>query len=317
MRTIVCLLTASALALSVATPLAAAAGDVPEALANLSEKDRAAVLAFERGLHPRSGTVAVPGAHASLNLGDRYAFLPADEAKKVLVNWGNAPQSVEDVLGLVMPKGQHSYDDGWAAVLTYEDSGHIKDDDAASQDYDGVLADMRAGEEEGNEEIRKSGYPGSTTVGWAQAPTYDQANKTLIWARNIKFDGAEQNTLNYDVRKLGRTGVLSMNLVDTMPNLPEVKTAAAALAMTASFDRGQSYADYDAANDQTAEFGLAGLVAAGAGVAVAKKAGLLAILLLVLKKGFVFVIAGLAAGGAWLKRKFGKGDDAEDEAVEG
>ena len=35
--------------------------------------------------------------------------------------------------------------------------------------------------------------------------------------------GAQENTLNYDVRTLGRTGVLSLNMVDTMSSLPAVR----------------------------------------------------------------------------------------------
>jgi uncharacterized membrane-anchored protein len=64
-----------------------------------------------------------------------------------------------------------------------------------------------------------------------------------------------------------------------------------------------------------ADYGLAGLVAAGAGVLVAKKVGLLAVILLFLKKAIALVVAGVAGLGAWLKRKFSRGyqEEAYDE----
>ena len=287
------------------------------ALAELPEKVRAEMLQFEASLHPQSGTIQVPGAHATLNLGDKYYFLPAADAKRVLTEgWGNPPDAVTNVLGMVFPKGRTTYDGTWGAVIQYEETGHVPDEDAADQDYDQVLADMKAGEEESNKAAREAGYPGSITVGWAQAPAYDPVRKTLIWARNIKFDNSEGNTLNYDVRTLARTGVLSMNMVDSMDHLPVVKAAAADLGSTVQLSAGQRYADYNPSTDATAEYGLAGLVAAGAGVAVAKKLGILGILLLVLKKGFVFILAGAGAAWAWFKRRAGKSEEAEGGSYE-
>ncbi len=298
-----------------AVPALSAAPIGPEAkaaLAELPENTRAQMLEFEASLHPQSGTIQIPGAHATLNLGDKYYFLPAADAKRVLTEgWGNPPDAVTNVLGMVFPKGRATYDGTWGAVIQYEETGHISDEDAAEQDYDQVLADMKSGEEESNKAAREAGYPGSITVGWAQAPTYDASAKTLIWARNIKFEGQDNNTLNYDIRSLARTGVLSMNMVDSMDHLPIVKAAAADLGKTVQLSAGQRYADFNPDTDASAEYGLAGLVAAGAGVAVAKKLGILGILLLVLKKGFVFVLAAAAGAWAWFKRRVARREEAD------
>jgi uncharacterized membrane-anchored protein len=53
-----------------------------------------------------------------------------------------------------------------------------------------------------------------------------------------------------------------------------------------------------------ADYGLAGLVAAGAGVLVAKKLGFMAVILLFLKKGFAVLIAAGLGAIACFKRKF-------------
>ena len=178
-----------------------------------------------------------------------------------------------------------------------------------------MLADLKAGAEENNEARKDQGYAASHVVGWAQAPTYDPRTKTLIWARNLKFDGAEENTLNYDVRTLGRSGVLSLNMVDSMSNLPVVQAAAASLGTTVHFEPGARYADFNASTDKLADYGLAGLVAGGAGLAVAKKVGLLGILALVLKKGFVILLAGAAGLFAWFKKRFATGYKGDDEGT--
>jgi len=265
---------------------------------------------LETQLHPQSGTIQIKEAKVRLNLGDGFYFLPSSEAKRVLTEaWGNPPEATENVLGMVFPTGRKFNDATWGAVIQYEETGHISDKDAASEDYDAVLADMKSASEEENEAREQQGYAASHVIGWAQAPTYDPKSKTLIWARNLKFEGSDTNTLNYDVRTLGRSGVLSLNMVDVMPNLPLVRTAAASLGSTVQFDPGARYADFDSSTDKLADYGLAGLVAGGAGLAVAKKIGLLGILALVLKKGFVVILAGAAGLFAWFKRRLSKESD--------
>jgi len=273
----------------------------------------AKVKAIESSLHPKTGAVTIPAAHVTLQLGNSYYYLPPDEAKRVLIEgWGNSPDQVANVLGMVFPTGKTFHDETWGAVIEYEDTGHVSDKDAASQDYDSVLTDMKSSEEESNKAAKEQGYAGSHIVGWAQAPTYDASTRTLIWARNIKFDGAQGNTLNYDVRTLGRTGVLSLNMVDSMDNLPVVRLAAKGLGSTIKFDTGSSYGDFNASTDKLADYGLAGLVAAGAGLVVAKKAGLLAILVIFAKKAIALIIAAFVAAAAWFKRKLGRSQSTEE-----
>jgi uncharacterized membrane-anchored protein len=296
----------------------ASGGDAKESLARMTPDVRANTLALEKSLHPSGGTIQIPGGHATLNLGKDYYFVSADEAKRVLTEaWGNSPQSISGVLGMVFPAGRTFYDGAWGAVIQYEDSGHIDDKNATSEDYEAVLTSMRDGEEEQNKAAKEGGYSASHLVGWAQPPSYDAAGKTLIWARDIKFEGSPQDTLNYDVRKLGRTGVLSLNMVDGMSNLPAIRTAAVDLGRTVQFEGGSGYADFNKSTDKMADYGLAGLVAAGAGVLIAKKLGLIGIALLFLKKGIVIALALAAGGWRWIKRKLGMGGEetVEQEAA--
>ena len=315
MRNRYLLLAALLLSSTTALPLAHAAATGPTAAEQAQIAKRLdALKQLQASLHPQTGQVAIPGANARLNLGHDYYFLPAAEAKRVLnEGWGNSPDALGNVLGLVMPKGKTFLDESWGAVVQYDSTGHIDDKDAADEDYDSVLADLKSGEEELNKAAREAGYAGGSTVGWAQAPTYDPTTRTLIWARNIKFDGEPQNTLNYDVRTLGREGTLSLNMVDTMGHLGAVRADAAKLGRTVEFLPGQTYADFNPKTDKLADYGLAGLVAGGVGLAVAKKVGLIGLALVFLKKGFIFLLIGLASAWKWIARKLGLRKEEEIE----
>jgi len=298
------LLSAPALAQGQATPVA-------QSIA-IDSKLSAEAKAFLRSLKPVGGDVRIDAAKAVLHLGDRYYFLPAADARRVLTEaWGNPPEAVTGVLGMVLEKGKSPLDDAWGAVITYSDTGYVSDSDAASQDYDAVLQSMKEGEAEENAQRKAAGFPTLNLVGWAQQPSYDARAHSLIWARELASGDSKINGLNYDVRLLGRSGVLSLNMVASMPMLAEVRAAANSFGQAVDFETGARYADYNAATDKAAGYGLAGLVGGGAAVAVAKKVGFLAILL----KFWKLILVGIAVGGgavfAFVRKLFGRKDTEE------
>jgi uncharacterized membrane-anchored protein len=260
--------------------------------------------------HP-GGDVRVRGTNATLHLGSRYYFLTADEAKLVLAAWGNPPNAADGVLGMVFPTGTTFVDQQtWTAVITYVPDGYVSDKDADEADYHKLIDEAREGEDADNQQRKKDGFTTAHLVGWAQPPSYDKAHHYMIWARDIHFDGEDTDTLNYDVRVLGRRGYLSLNVVSSMDKLLEIRAAAAQLAAVAAFDPGAAYGDYQPGGDKKAEYGIAGLVAAGIGVAAAHKLGLLAVVAVFAKKLIVLIVAGFAALAARFKRLFGKRPDA-------
>jgi uncharacterized membrane-anchored protein len=107
--------------------------------------------------------------------------------------------------------------------------------------------------------------------------------------------------------------VLSVNFIAGMPDLSAIRVAAADFADHASFNQGARYADFDASSDKKAEYGIAGLVAAGVGVAAIKKLGLLAIILKFGKVIFLAVAGALVAARKFLARLFGFGRDQGEE----
>lgn len=307
-----------ALALLSASPVLAQQGAaVPAASIAIDEKLSSEAKAFLRSLKPVAGDVRIDAAKAVLHLGDRYYFLSAADARRVLTEaWGNPPEATSGVLGMVLEKGKSPLSDTWGAVITYSDSGYVSDSDAESQDYDAVLQSMKEGEGEENEQRKAAGFPTLNLVGWAQPPSYNARAHSLIWARELASSDSKTHGLNYDVRLLGRSGVLSLNMVASMPMLAEVRTAANSFGQAVDFETGARYADYNATTDKAAGYGLAGLVGGGAAVAVAKKAGILVLL----AKFWKLILVGLAVGGGavltFFRNLFGRRKQAEEDVAD-
>ncbi|HJQ33684.1 MAG TPA: DUF2167 domain-containing protein [Pyrinomonadaceae bacterium] len=295
-----------------AAPLAASAPKKPapkkdaakKSAPALSEEEEAAAAAaeYESKLDFRRGRVELPGGFAALDVPEGFRYLPAEQADKFLVEaWGNPPGT--KTLGMLFPSDTSPLgEDGWGVVITYNDDGHVDDADAAGIDYDALLKEMKQDSAERNKERTAQGYEAATLVGWAAAPRYDSASHKLYWAREISFDGAREHTLNYDIRVLGREGVLSFNAVAGMSKLSEVEGRMKEVMGFSDFSAGRRYADYREGNDRLAAYGIGALVAGN----LAAKAGLFKLALgalLAAKKFVALALAGLVGFVAKLFRR--------------
>ena len=269
-------------------------------------------------LDPKTGKVDLAGANATLDLGEDYIFYDQSDAREIItVLWGNPPQTAQNALGLVMPAGSSPISDAWGAVVSFEETGYVSDDDAEDTDYEELLASLQEGTRQSNAGRVAAGYPEINLMGWAESPVYDRSTHSVVWAQDIAFSDTDIRTLNYDVRTLGRYGVLSLNLVSAMADLPNVRVAAKDFATHASFNEGARYSDFDPSIDKTAEYGIAGLIAGGAGAAaLAKKTGLIGIILAFLVKFGKFIAIGavVLVGAAFgpIKRMLGFGQEEEE-----
>ena len=266
---------------------------------------------FLSSLQYQTGDVALSDAGATLHVREGFRYLGHDDARKVLENyWGNPPD--DSVLGLLVPENAAlGTDHSWAVVLTWADEGHVSDDDAAKVDYTQVLKDMQEASADENAQRKDAGYDTVDIVGWAQPPRYDAASKRIYWARELDFSSADQNTLNYDIRVLGREGYLSMNAVADMRDLAMVQDGMQRVLPMAEFNDGYRYADFQPGKDKTAAYGLAALVGGG----IAAKAGLFAklgVFFMAFKK---FIIAGAIGLAALAKKFFGGKNDRDGGAV--
>ena len=114
---------------------------------------------------------------------------------------------------------------GFGVVLTYDDSGYVSDEDASKINYDDLLREMQSGEKEVNAERVRQNYPPIRLVGWAAAPHYDARAHKIYWAEDLIFGDEPAHTLNYDMRVLGRRGVLQLKFVASMDQLATVEAS--------------------------------------------------------------------------------------------
>ena len=242
-------------------------------------------------LDRQTGRIALGDDLATLDVPSSFYFLDSDDAQSVLVDlWGNPPG--EPPLGMLFPADQTPFGrDTWAVTIEYSDDGHVSDADAADIDYDDLLRDMRSDIRDENPSRTKAGYEPIELVGWAEPPKYDGASRKLYWAKELRFGDSPETTLNYEIRALGRTGVLSMTFIAGASQLDEINRQREAVLSMAAFNQGSRYEDFDANYDKVAAYGIGALIAGK----VAAKAGLFGAGLLLLKKFGVFILVGIGA----------------------
>ncbi len=260
---------------------------------------------FLASLKQKTGTVSLPGGIASLKLNDEFYYLdPADTERLLTDGWGNPPGF--KTLGMIVPKAVSPLSErGWGVIVSYKNDGHISDEDAAKIDYADLLKQMQEEDEAQNQERQKQGYAGLHLLGWAEPPRYDDSTHKMYWARELKADDADQTTLNYSIRVLGREGVLELNAVAGMADLATVKQEMPKVLAFTNFTDGNLYTDFNPKTDKLASYGLAALVAGG----IAAKAGLFAkigIFLLAAKK---FLVVGVVALFAVIRKLFNRNKD--------
>lgn len=248
-----------------------------------------------QSLQRQTGQIKIDKAQATLNVGTEFYFLNAADAEKILTEvWGNPPG--QTVLGMIFPADKTPFDkNAWAVTISYDEDGYVSDKDAAQINYSELLTSMQEDAQAGNEERQKQGFEPIKLIGWAAPPFYDAKQHKLHWAKEIQFGDDPLHTLNYNIRVLGRKGVLVLNFIADIEQLPAIESQLNGVLAMAEFDKGASYDEFDPKLDKIAAYGLGALVA---GKLIAKT-GLIAAALLFLKKIGVFLV--VAIGALWRK----------------
>lgn len=250
--------------------------------------------------------VEVGSNFATLNLSSNHVFLNKEDTVKFQQRLGNFPTKKE--IGSIYPK---DFDQGWFVVLEYDEVGHISDEDKNDIDADAILKSYTKGTEEQNKKRKPDEQ--IHVVGWDVKPFYDTATNTLQWSMKIE-DNQKTPMINYNVQKLTRKGYVSFMLVSDPSRLAQdKKTLNEEIMPKFTLKQGNRYEDFDASKDQLAEYGLSGLILGGLGLAVAKKAGLLALLLVFLKKGWILIVVAVGAVFRFIMGKSKKKRKLEEE----
>ena len=209
----------------------------------------------------RTGPIDLADGVASMNVPATHKFLSHDQAYHLLVDvWENPPSITEDLLGVIIQADADVYTDLPAYVMYYEESGYVHDRDADAIDYEAKLRDMLHEDSLANIRRLEQGYGALQLIGWASPPYYDKERKALHWAKEMVSEGSDRNILNYNIRILGRRGLLVINAISTMDHLDEVKAELPAVLDMAWFNDGHRHDQYDPATDGESAKGLAGLL---------------------------------------------------------
>ena len=257
-----------------------------------------------KSLKYEQGEIDLRGGLAKLTVPKEFNFLGPDDAETVLVKlWRNPPSEVKP-LGLLIPAGMTPLSTNcWVVTIDYSEDGYVKDDDASKINYDDLLQKMQKGTAANNKEREEHGYPAITLVGWAAPPHYDAATHKLYWAKQLKVGDDPNDTLNYNIRMLGRKGVLELNAIASVDQLGEIDAQTPQILGMVDFKEGNRYADFDPKVDKVAKYGIATLVAGGA-LAAAAKLGLLKGLWVFILAAKKFIIIGVIAVVAFFKKMF-------------
>lgn len=254
-------------------------------------------------LDRKTGKVILPNGVATLQVPKDFYYLNPDDANKILVEvWGNPPG--EKPLGMLFPASYTPFDNGaWAVTIEYDEDGYVSDKDADKIDYSELLTQMQEGAESASRERVKQGYETIEVVGWAATPYYDKDANKLHWAKELKFGSQDVNTLNYNIRVLGRKGVLVLNFIAGMDQKKIVDEQLNPVLAMAEFNKGYRYDEFDPSMDKVAAYGIGALVAGK----VLAKTGMLAAAFLFLKKFGVFILIGI---GVLFGKLFKRGSSA-------
>jgi len=270
---------------------------------------------IEKSLKYQTGKITLTEGEGIVNVPKGFKFLNAEQTQHVVSDlWGNPKD--ESILGSLVPDGKGvTHSNSWLFVISYQGDGFVKDDDANDIDYDDLLKTMKEDTKTTSEERKKAGFEEVQLVGWASKPYYDNNLKVLHWAKELKFGKDQVNTLNYDLRVLGRKGMYNISAVSNMAELAEVKASIPGILKSVEFNDGHKYLDFDADTDTVAAWTIGGLVAGK----VLAKVGFFAILA---KFGKIIIIGIIAAFAGLKKFLFGKKEQVmtrpkeEEELVE-
>lgn len=267
-----------------------------------ADKEEAAQEKLISSLKFQEGVIPLLSGKAQITLKPGFQFLNNSDTRKVIVElWNNPPGAADDALGMIVPKEAtpRASLESWAAVVSWKDDGYVKDEEFSSINFDDMLKTLKESSREFSKERMAQGYGKLEIVGWAQQPRYETSTHKLYWAKAIDVGGPIQE-LHYDIRFLGRAGVLELSIMSDLPSLKEIEAKAPAILSMVDFTEGNRYADYKA-GDKVAAYGIGGLIAGG----VLAKTGFFKVLLIGLAKFWKLIAIAVVAIGALISKLVG------------
>lgn len=232
--------------------------------------------------------VAKLGYVAEIQIPAGYSFADGKDTGTLMELMENPVSGTE--LGLIRPEG---FD--WFITFEFDDVGYVKDDDGKDLDASAILNSIREGSIASNQERKKRGWAPLELVGWEYPPRYDSASNNLVWA--VRFVSEGEPVVNYNTRRLGRSGVMQISLVVEPDALGATVSEFDTIMSGYQFTSGNKYSEFRV-GDRVAKYGLAALITGGA-AAVAIKSG-------AFKWLWKVIVGAVVVVGAAIKKVFGR-----------
>lgn len=216
----------------------------------------------EKKIAYQAGVIPLAGGRVKLTVPVGFKFINAAQSRFILENlWGNMADV--DVFGMIVKedfKVTRLVND-YSFVISFSDIGYVPDQKDTDLDHAELLSTLKSNMEISNRSRIDHGVNTMTVEGWALVPYYDAYKKALYWANKIAVNGTDEEILNYNLRLLGKTGVIKINAVATMDQFPEIKRILPLIITQTRFDEGQKYGDFVKGRDTRSEWTINELIA--------------------------------------------------------
>lgn len=286
-------------------PPAAGSGSAAGSAAEAPEAPEA----LPPGIHMGPAVVDI-GNNSEVDVPAGMLMLEKAQAQEMLRKGGD---NVDSVVGVIGQKGKE-----WLVIIEFDGDGYVDDDDADKLDAAELLKSYEEGTAAQNAVRRQNGIAELFVDGWSENPKYERAKHHLVWGLKAHSRQAadpanptvmkDAPVVNYFTRVLGRSGWLSINLIDGAERIEASKVEVAGVLQAVRFKAGWRYEDHKS-EDKSSGMGLRALVLGGAGVALATKGGFLIKLLLIFKKAIIFIVVGIGGLFKWLFGRKKKEDE--------
>lgn len=211
-------------------------------------------------LQYEAGVVHIANGIVQLTIPSGYKFLNTEQSKYIISEvWLRSPQP--DLAGMLFPESQDAFaKDSYAFVINYEPRGHVNDGDANKLDYDQVLRNLQRNEANENAERKKMDYAPIHIVRWVQQPAYDKNGHILSWAKQIQTDHKNEPSFSYNIRVLGRNGIVSLTAETSTAGQVPLKNDMQKVMHMVSFSEGNAYTDFNVKTDKIAAWTIGTLI---------------------------------------------------------
>lgn len=200
----------------------------------LPDEDNLAVGITQNGIDTESGYFRLSEAPISVNVPMGFVFIKGEDTRRILTDdWGNTPDAVKEVVGMMIPDTTSNvgYLDK-AYLISYRTPGHVNDDRMSHFSFKKLLQAIQSSPDNSN-----------SIVGWAWTPEYDMTAHRL--SLPLMYVTNETDTL-FAGRQLifGKDGLVEIEPVSSLSDLQWVYDHADEIANAITYNVGAAYSDY-------------------------------------------------------------------------